>query len=269
MAFMRQAGTEIDRNTFNGAGGSTLRIAFALVLLSFSAIPARADAFGMPSLSLVHVEGPVENGGPLFHANPNVNKIADCTWYKTRSRDGWVQVRAQPSLDSRPLWRIVAGSIIAKCDRRPPVREGNIPWVWIKFSSLNLLDYAPHPPPAPPAIVPSSPPPQGSTTAGLPQGPAPAPQPTSPAIAGNDVTPSNQVDLTAKITDEWVKTYQHNLCVKNGFPPTCLDDSWANNFDQVVAHRIMDGRWVSAVRFLGLGSARAERKNSRRRFRRP
>lgn len=110
----------------------------------------------------------------------------DCTREIITSRDGWAQVRGQPGLSGKPLWRITNGASVTWCGYELPDNHGH-PWKWIMFQSeqepwehegwvaAGLLGQSSPPPPAP---VPAPPP-----TA--PVVPAPTPLPTEPHTTNN------------------------------------------------------------------------------------
>jgi hypothetical protein len=58
----------------------------------------------------------------------------DCMRVIVSSRDGWAQVRGQPGLSGKPLWRITNGMSLTWCGDELPDIHGH-PWKWITFQS--------------------------------------------------------------------------------------------------------------------------------------
>ena len=58
----------------------------------------------------------------------------DCMREIVSSRDGWAQVRGQPGLSGKPLWRITNGMSVTWCGEELPDNHGH-PWKWITFQS--------------------------------------------------------------------------------------------------------------------------------------
>ncbi len=87
----------------------------------------------------------------------------DCMREIVTSRDGWAQVRGQPGLSGKPLWRITNGTSVTWCGDELPDNRGH-PWKWITFQSeqepwdhegwvaAGLLGQSSSPPPAPVSV---------------------------------------------------------------------------------------------------------------------
>ena len=118
---------------------------------------------------------------------PSAYAHKDCLREIVTSRDGWAQVRGQPGLSGKPLWRIANGTSVTWCGDELPDNHGH-PWKWITFQSeqeqwdhegwvaAGLLGQS-SPPPAP-APLPAPPP-------AAPVAPAPTLAPTEQHTTNN------------------------------------------------------------------------------------
>ena len=70
----------------------------------------------------------------LIFTPAHAEKSAGCTTERIVSHDGWGQVRGEPGVRGRPLWRLISGFEVKYCGNALPDERG-VPWHWIEFRS--------------------------------------------------------------------------------------------------------------------------------------